>query len=235
VQQLGPLPTLRSVVLSIGSNTARTSVFSNTLLSRVKQVYHQTLLTVLPKLSPNTYHFAGRTFLSTMAQGPKKASPSKKDGSFLPYLGPPSTTAKPPASKCTKEPSSTPMDTEPSPTTHEVTAVPNTPAPSLYAMVVTAIPPTNVSPMEVDQPVSSPAHHCPTPPHGNRSLASDHPKDTPGSTMLLAQIGTTQGNTRTPHIVAQPAPTDYPPVHPWPRWLLLVVVFPLAPPLNLWL
>jgi len=127
------------------------------------------------------------------------------------------------------------LDTEPSPATHEATALPSTPAPSLYAVAVTVTLPSDISPMDVDQPVGSPAHRCATPPHGNRSPATAPIKATPQSTTTPAQTGTIQGTNPTPPIATQPAPTAHPPAHPWLLRLLLVAALPLVLPLNLWL
>jgi len=135
-----------------------------------------------------------------MGRGQKKGSPSKKDGSFLPFLGPPPTTAKTPTLKRTKEVSPTPMDTEP-PLSHKEAATAATiSTPSSYAAAASINLPTEASSMEVDPPADTPAQRSSTPPRSNCSsrkqpVETAPPQATPKST---SPTSNTLGQTATP-------------------------------------
>jgi len=98
--QSGLPPALRSVVFPFGAN----------LMNRAHWTCHWYTTNTLSWISHHTPTFSGWTFLSTMAPG-RKAGPSKRDGSFLPFLGPPPTTK--PTTSAT--PSSIPSNTGPPP------------------------------------------------------------------------------------------------------------------------
>jgi len=119
--QFGPSSTPWSAVL----------LPSPSLAHRVHQTFQQATVTTLSWLIQHTPNFSGWSSQHTMA--PQKAAPSKKDGIFLPFLGPPPTTVKPLSTKRTKATSSTPMDTDP-PTAPPEAAVVPTAFPHSYAV-----------------------------------------------------------------------------------------------------
>ena len=164
-----------------------------------------------------------------MGRGQKKGNPSKKDGSFLPFLGPPPTTAKPSAPKRTKEISSTPMETEPPLSTKEGATASTTNTPSSYAAAAATNLPTEASTMEVDPPAGTPAQRSATPPRNNCSSRKQPTETTPpqATPMSKSPLSNTLGqiatsvSPATTQFAASASPLAPPWQLPWllPAWL----------------